>query len=126
VRKIIWIATAAATAAFGLPAAAPASEDDIRRRGECSGGSSSKIRVKPDDGGLEVEFEIDQNRNGVRWKVKIKDNSEVVIRDSARTKPPSGSFSFERRIPNRSGTDNIVGIARNKRSGERCVAKVSI
>ena len=82
--------------------------------------------MKPDDGGLEVEFEVDQNRNDVKWKVKIKDNSDLVYKGSARTHAPSGSFSIERRIANRAGTDAITGIARNKQSGERCAARVSI
>jgi hypothetical protein len=125
-RRSIWISAAAAVTALILPAASPASDDDIRRGGECTGGSSSKIKVKPDDGRLEVEFEVDQNRNGVKWKVRIKDNSDVVFRGSARTHAPSGSFSIERRIANRPGTDAITGIARNKRSGERCAAKVRI
>jgi hypothetical protein len=125
-RRSIWISAAAAVAALMLPAASPASDDDIRQGGECTGGSSSKIKVKPDDGRLEVEFEVDQNRNGVKWKVRIKDNSDVVFRGSARTHSPSGSFSIERRIANRPGTDAITGIARNKRSGERCAAKVRI
>jgi hypothetical protein len=121
-----WISAVAAVAALALPATSPASDDDIRHAGECTGGSTSKIKVKPDDGGLEVEFEVDQNRNGVKWKAKIKDNSDVVFRGSARTHAPSGSFSIERRIANRAGTDTITGIARNKHSGERCVARVSI
>ena len=125
-KRSIWITAAAAVAVLALPAASPASDDDVRNAGQCTGGSSSKIKVKPDDGGLEVEFEVDQNQNGVQWKVKLKDNSDVVFRGSARTHAPSGSFSIERRIANQSGTDAITGIARDKQSGERCVARVSI
>ena len=94
--------------------------------GQCTGGSSSKIKVKPDDGRLEVEFEVDQNRSGQPWKVKIKDNSAVVFKGSARTHAPSGSFSVERRIDNRSGSDHLKATARNKKSGERCAANVTI
>ena len=125
-RRATWIAAAAALVAIAVPSAATASDDDVRRSGECTGASSVKIKAKPDDGQLEVELEVDQNRNGQPWKVKIKDDGDVVVRDSARTHGPSGSFSIERRIPDRAGTDTIVGSARNKRSGERCVARVNI
>lgn len=124
--KISILGAIAAAALVALPSAASASGDDIRRAGECTGGTTSKIKVKPDDGVLEVEFEVDQNQTGVKWKVKIKDNSEVVFKGAARTRGPSGSFDIERRIPNQSGTDSIVGTARNTKSGERCAAKVSI
>ena len=80
----------------------------------------------PSNGGLEVEFEVDQNQAGVKWNVRLKDNSEAVFRGSATTKPPSGSFSIERRINDNPGSDAIVGIGRNPKSGERCVAKVTI
>ena len=118
--------TAAAIAAIAIPATAPASDDDVERAGQCTGGTTARIKAKPDDGRLEVEFEVDQNRNGVPWKVKLKDNGDVVVRDTVRTHAPSGSFSLERKIADRSGTDQITGIARNKQSGERCAAKVSI
>jgi hypothetical protein len=57
------IATAGAILA-GLMASATAlaSDDEIRHDGTCSGSSSSEIKVKPDDGRIEVEFEVDQNK----------------------------------------------------------------
>ncbi len=124
-RATIAIAAVSA-AAFAAPAVAPAGNSDIRSPGKCSGSSSAKIKVKPRDGRLEVEFEVDQNRNGVVWKVKLKDYSKVVFRGRAKTKAPSGSFSVERRVDDRPGTDSLKGIARNPGTGERCVAKVKI
>ena len=126
--KKAFIATAAVSLAAAIvPAIAPASGGgDVRSTGKCSGSSTSKIKVKPDDGRLEVEFEVDQNKNGARWKVRIKDNGKVAFRGSARTKAPSGSFSVEKRIDNQPGTDRVKGIGRNPATGERCVAKVRI
>jgi hypothetical protein len=125
-KRSIWIPVAATVAALALPATSPGSDNDKRRAGQCTGASTSKIKVKPDDGRLEVEFEVDQNKNNRKWRVKIKDDSTVVVRDTVRTRVPSGSFSFERRIADRRGTHRIKGVARNKRSGERCTAKVRI
>ena len=36
-----------------------------RVTGKCTDGSTSKLKVKPDNERLETEFEVDQNRNGV-------------------------------------------------------------
>ncbi len=124
-KRSITILAVAAIAGLAVPAAASAN-DDVRSAGKCSLGSTSKIKVKPRDGGLEVEFEVDQNRNGVKWNVKLKDNSEVVFQGKATTQAPSGSFSVERRVADQPGTDTLVGIGRNPASGERCVAEVSI
>ncbi len=73
-----------------LLAAAPVSAKDGRddddgrviKRGDCSGASNWKLKAKPDDGGLEVEFEVDQNRNGVKWDVALRRNGKTVSRGS--------------------------------------------
>ena len=115
----VTVVAVAASTAF-------ASDDEVRQAGKCTGSSSSKIKVKPDDGGLEVEFEVDQNRSGQKWSVKLKDNSEVVFRGSATTKGPSGSFEIERRIADASGSDTVKGVARNRSTDERCSASATI
>lgn len=125
-RRNLSIATASALTALLIPNAAFGSDDDIRNAGHCSAASSSKIKVKPDDGRIEVEFEVDQNVNGEKWKVKIKDNSKVVFRGFAKTRAPSGSFSIERKIPDRSGPDEVLAVGRNKATGERCRATATI
>ena len=128
-RRSITILTAAAITALVVPAAAPArgggGGGTISSHGKCSAASRSKIKVKPRDGRLEVEFEVDQNRNGVKWNWKLKDNSAVVFHGTATTKDPSGSFSIERKINDSPGSDVVVGIGRNPKSGERCVANVT-
>src|SRR5262245_43059978 len=100
-------ATLTAVTALAVPAAGVASGDDdaeVRNNGKCDGSSTSKIKLKEDDGQLEVEFEVDQNKTGDKWKVKIKDNGESVFKGTAVTKGRSGSFSIERKITDMSGT----------------------
>jgi hypothetical protein len=93
--------------------------------GSCTKSSSSKLKVKPDNGRLETEFEVDQNRNGVRWQVTIRRNGKVAVKTRARTKAPSGSFSVERRLGNAAGKDRISARATSP-SGEVCTASLSI
>jgi len=71
-----------------------------RATGTCTGSSTAKLKAKPDDGRLETEFEVDQNRNGVTWTVSLRRNGTVVTRARPSTVAPSGSFSVERRIAN--------------------------
>jgi hypothetical protein len=96
-----------------------------RASGHCTADSSAKLKVKRDDGRLETEFEVDQNRNGVRWTVRIRRNGKSVVNTSATTKAPSGSFSVERRIGDPVGTDRITAKATSP-SGEVCKAGVTI
>ena len=94
--------------------------------GKCSAASSSKLKLKADNGRIETEFEVDQNRVGATWNVSISDNGVVVARGQATTTAPSGSFEFRRLIPNRAGTDRVTGFAKNVATGETCSATASI
>ena len=96
-----------------------------RATGTCTGNSTAKLKAKPDDGRLEAEFEVDQNRNGVRWTVSLRRNGTVVTRARPTTVAPSGSFSVERRIANPAGTDTISARAVSP-TGEVCTASVTI
>jgi hypothetical protein len=96
-----------------------------RVTGTCTGGSTAKLKVKPDDAGLETEFEVDQNRNGVKWAVRIRRDGRLVVSTNATTKAPSGSFSVERRVSNGTGSDRITARATSP-SGEVCTAGLTI
>jgi hypothetical protein len=126
-RKTALLATPA-IALMALPGAALSSGGgpEVRNPGQCDGSSTTKIKVKKDDGRLQVEFEVDQNRNGRTWRVRIKDNGDVAFAGKAVTKAPSGSFSVEKRIPDLAGKDSIVATGKDLQSGERCVARASI
>jgi hypothetical protein len=113
---------AAATVAAGSPALAK--DGDVRARGVCSGTSTSKLKLSDEDGRIEVEFEVDQNRNGVPWRVSLRRNGALVAATSARTRAPSGSFSMRRVISNAAGADRVVATA-TRASGERCTAKAT-
>jgi len=113
---------------IGGIAAGPASAKDgeVLRRGSCTGASDWKLKAKPDDGRLEVEFEVDSNRNGQTWSVRITDNGVQVFAGNRTTQPPSGSFEVQRRIANRAGTDTIRARATNARTGESCTGSLQI
>jgi hypothetical protein len=102
-------ATAAAALLMTVGASSPAAagDDEKIRRGSCSGSADWKLKVKPDDGRLEVEAEVDSNVNGQQWRWRIRHNGSVSARGKATTKGPSGSFDVERRMANLAGTDRF-------------------
>jgi len=125
------IALALAALALGLaPAAAVAAggdDDDGEQRvaGTCTGGSTAKLKVKHDDGRIEAEFEVDQNRTGVTWKVRVHRNGKLVIKTRATTTGRSGSFSVERKIGDPAGSDRVRARAVSP-TGEVCKAAATI
>ncbi|HEU0304408.1 MAG TPA: hypothetical protein VFR32_07500 [Gaiellaceae bacterium] len=109
-------------------AAAPAGvakDGDVRVRGTCTGATTSKLKLSHEDGRIEVEFEVDQNRNGVRWTVAIFQNGSRIALKTKVTKAPSGSFEARVLAPNTSGKDTFRARA-TRTSGEVCSARASI
>jgi hypothetical protein len=98
-------------------------DDRVIKTGTCSDGASWKLKVKTDDGGLEVEGEVDSNQSGQQWGWKVKDNGSVAAKGSATTGGRSGSFSVERTIADLAGTDTITFKAR--RSGGVCTGTIA-
>jgi hypothetical protein len=109
-----------ATTLVAAPMTASAKDGDVIRRGECTARSDWKLKLSPENGRIEVEFEVDQNRNGHKWNTRMKRNGNVFWRGSRTTRPPSGSFEVRRLARNGAGTEKIVVRARNARTGEVC------
>ena len=120
------LALVAAAAPVAVAGTATAGDGDVVRRGSCSGSTDWKLKAKHDDGRLEVEAEVDSNRNGQDWRRRMLHDGSLTARGRATTHAPSGSFSVERRMVNRAGTDKIVFKARNPRTGEVCRGVVRI
>ena len=124
-RRIILVGllAVAALGASGSPVAAKSNALIVR--GHCSGATVWKLKLSPDSSRIEVEFQVDQNRNYRLWRVALTDNATKVWHGSRFTRAPSGSFTVHRLIANRAGADRIVAKATNARSGEVCRASVT-
>ncbi len=121
-RLAIGLAVALALLAVGPPVLAMGQKDgDVLVQGRCTGPSTSKLKLSNEDGRIEVEFEVDQSRDGVRWTVALRRNGRLVATGVRFTRPPSGSFEFRRLLINRAGADVIRASAR-RASGEACTA----
>jgi hypothetical protein len=123
-KSLLVAATVAALALAALAAPAFAKEGDVRVQGRCTGPSTAKLKLSEENGRIEVEFEVDQNRNGVRWTVVLRRNGLVAAAGAGVTRAPSGSFEFRRLVANRPGADVITASAR-RASGETCTARAT-
>ena len=121
-RVSLLAATATLTVGAVAAAASPASanDDDVIRRGSCSAATDWKLKASPENGRIEVEGEIDSNRNGQTWRWRLLHNGSTSSRGTRVTRPPSGSFEVRRLMVNVRGVDTIGFRAYNPRSGETC------
>jgi hypothetical protein len=118
VSSIVAVAALLALASTALGAGSPG----VLKTGKCSAGATWKLRAKRDDGGVEAEFEVDQNRVGRRWSVVLSRNGSVVFRGVRRT-APSGSFEVRKILP---GGGRIVATAKALAGGQTCRAALSV
>ena len=110
--RSITTAVAAVALAAPLALASPAVAESgghpsVRSSGACSGGGTFELKAKHDDGRIEVEYEVDTNRAGQAWHVRLTDNGRTVFSGTRTTKAPSGSFTIHRSVANRAGSDTI-------------------
>lgn len=117
------ITLGSALALGGSPA--EAKDLEVRESGACTRSATWKLKAKAEGSRIDVEFEVDSNVNGQSWAVTIRDQGVLVHSGTYRTAAPSGSFSVERLIANRAGTDTITAVAVHSASGQRCSGSLS-
>ena len=84
-----------------------------------------EAQAQPEDGRIEVEFEVDQNVVGDEWRVRIHHDGEIAFRGTRTTRGASGSFELRIVEPNNAGADNFRARARNLSTDEVCAGSAS-
>jgi hypothetical protein len=122
--QTIAAASLAAACIASLTAAAPADAHgggrQVLHSGACSGAADWKLKVKADDGRLEVEGEVDGARVGRRWTWRLVHDGSVAAHGRRTVQAPSGSFEVRRLLGNRAGKDTVTFRARSIRTGQVC------
>ena len=103
---------------------ASAGQNDIRE-GSCADASDWKLKVSPENGRLEVEFEVDQNVSGDRWRVRIRHDGDLAFRGVRTTMGASGSFEVRIVENDTAGPDAFRARARNLSTDEVCVGRAT-
>ena len=98
----------------------------VTKSGPCSAASTWKLSLKPDNGRIEVQFEVDQNVVGDTWNVRMTDNGTQIFKGKRVTQAPSGSFEVRKLTANLAGSDHIVAKATNPTTGEVCRGAATI
>src|SRR6266508_4327986 len=121
-RTIVRLGLAGMLCAGLLSAASPAmaNDGDVIMEGRCSGASSWKLKISPENAGLEMEFEVDSNVVGQTWRYQMGYNGSLIAQGTAVTQAPSGSFEVRKVVANQPGQDTLKARAQNPATGETC------
>ena len=117
------MAAVVATTAMAVPAQAQGSSA-VKAHGTCAGGATWKLKAKHDSALIEWEFEVDANRAGQTWAVRVTDNGSTVFSGKATTVAPSGSFSVGRKTAEKVGADVVRATA--TRGSASCSGSVTV
>lgn len=123
-RKVVAVSFVALFV-IAVPAVASAGDRDVIREGLCSGRSDWKLKLSPEDGRIEVEFEVDQNVVGDEWRVRIRHDGQLAFRGTRTTRGASASFELRIVEPNNAGADVFGARARNLSTDELCAGRAS-
>jgi hypothetical protein len=98
-------------AARPAPVVAKDGRGDVRVAGVCGSGATSKLRLKSDDDGIELRFDVDYSRAGVVWRVVLVHERRIAWKGVVRTTRPSGSFQVRRTLQDLAGADAVTARA---------------
>ncbi|MEI2641764.1 MAG: hypothetical protein V9G10_05380 [Candidatus Nanopelagicales bacterium] len=85
---LVAAATGALVALPVTPALASGGDDaEFRSAGQCTGSARWELKVKEDDGGVEVEFEVDSNVVGQGWTYELTGPGVCFPAAPARPRP---------------------------------------
>jgi hypothetical protein len=112
---------------LALMDASPAGADDeVRRRGDCTGGPGDWVlRARREDGGrLRVRFKIDDVAAGQSWQLFLSDNGTRIY-SGTKTSSSSGEVRVSVLTTNRTGSDRIAASGVNTKNGTTCEGSLS-
>lgn len=127
-RRIGLLGSAALMAVTTLAVGAvPAAAGEVERekRGDCTRSSDWDFELEKEHGRIDVTVDLDTNRSGRRWRVRIWHNGTLTT-NVLRRSQDDGDVEVERVRPDRRGRDTIRFRAVDQVNGEVCTGSLSI
>lgn len=112
------VGVVAALAIAGWPAMG---EEEAQHLGTCDS-VVYQLNVEPDDGALEVNFELQSEGPGEVWDVVVEQNASVLF-EGQRTTDEDAEVDID--VPARSVGDNEFVATATPQSGEACTARLT-
>lgn len=119
------LATVGLTTAIAIPAAmlvASPAQAGIDRSGRCAG-AEFELSVDRENGGFEVDADIDDARAGSKWRIALRHEGKVFTR-VVRTADREGDISVERFRRNTAGADTFRLTVTQLSTGKVCTTRI--
>jgi hypothetical protein len=81
---------------------------EVRVAGDCGRGVTASLRLRAEDGRIEVRFRLEQMRGRGVWRVTIVHEQRISSRATRRTTRSDDSFELRRRLADLRGSDTVV------------------
>ena len=100
--------------AFSAGAAQASGDDrgggggDVRAAGVCGRGATASLRLRTEDGRIEVRFQLRQRSGRGVWRITIVHEQRVSSRATRRTTRGDDSFELRRMLPDLRGSDTVA------------------
>lgn len=95
-------------------------DGETQTRGSCES-AFYQLEVEPEDGGLELAFELTSTGPGESWDVVIEQNGEVLF-EVQRSTDEDGEIDVD--VPVRSGGDDEFTATATSPDGQTCTASL--
>lgn len=103
--------------AFSGPVAAK--EGDLIARGSCGGRIKTKLKASPENGRIELEYELDNAAPNEAWRILIRKNGRTILRTTRRTNG-FGDLEVRKLTSNGNGNERIEASAKRVSGGGVC------
>jgi hypothetical protein len=81
---------------------------DVRVAGSCGRGATSSLRLRSDDGRLEMRFRVEQRRGRGLWRITVVHEQRISSRTTKRTTRSDRTFELRRRMADLPGSDTVA------------------
>lgn len=95
-------------------------ENESHQSGTCDA-AVYQLSVEPDDGVLEVNFELSSSASGEVWDMVVRQNDTVVL-EGQRTTDDDAELDVD--VPARSNGENEFTVSATPEGGEACTAQL--
>jgi hypothetical protein len=123
-KKIAAAGTVGVLAVVGVGAGtwmAFADDDETTERGACAG-TAYELNVGKDDGGLELEYELQSSGPGEVWVVQVTQGGQTVL-EGERTTDEDGELDLDVAVDEDGARD--FAVTATPRDGEPCTAETT-
>ena len=102
-----------------------AKDGDTIKRGQCSNGIETKLKLSPENGQIEVEYELEDAVPGSRWRVTVTKNGRTILRTTKRANA-AGYLEVRQVTRNLKGNETIRATAERVGTAGTCTLSLSV